>query len=394
MKRIPTFCLFMLMVVFSPLAIDVFLPAVPQMATELATPTGSVQAIVAIFILSMGFGQLLAGPLSDRYGRKPLAMTGVVIYFIAALGCAWAVNVEMLWAMRVLQGFGTCAIAVAAYSGVRDRYQGPKLAAIYSYLNGVICVIPALAPMLGGVITETLGWRANFELMALYALVVGIILWRGLPETRPDNTVVGKRLLSISQYRPILAHPQFQFYVAQMTLTFTIILAYVSYSPDVLMVQMQQSPLAFSMWFGSNAAINIAGAFLAPTVVKHLGNRRSLLIGVSQCALAAVAVLAGLNLSHPLAFMAPVYLASLGFCIILAISSGSAMAPFGERAGTASALLGMLQMSGAAILLGLISLLPMSPQACLAFTMVLPALWWLLFSRRRGYALVKQSLQS
>ncbi|QIZ75662.1 multidrug effflux MFS transporter [Ferrimonas lipolytica] len=391
--RIPTFCLFMLMVVFSPLAIDIFLPAVPQMAQSLDAPIGSVQAIVAIFVLCMGFGQLIAGPLSDRYGRRPIALAGIVIYLVAAVGSALATTVELLWLMRAIQGLGTCAIVVAAYSGVRDRYTGTKLAAIYSYLNGVICVIPALAPMLGGVLTETIGWRANFWFMFGYAIVAGLLIWRLLPETRPNGTQSAGKLISWAQYQPVLTNSVFQFYAGLVALSFTIILAYVSYSTEVLMVQMEQTPMAFSLWFGSNAAINIAGAFIAPTAIKRLGRHKSLMVGTVMSVVAGLALVLVVDSTNPMSFMLPVYVSSLGFCLLLAVGTGAAMTPFGERAGTASALLGVLQMSGSALLLGLISLLPVSPMACLAVSMVLPAIWWLMFRNRSDYGQVQTTFQ-
>ncbi|MFI3245975.1 MAG: multidrug effflux MFS transporter [Ferrimonas sp.] len=390
--RLPIFMLFMLMVVFSPLAIDLFLPAIPIMAISLDASLGSIQAIVALFILCMGLGQLLAGPLADRYGRKPLMMAGVAIYIMASLGCAWSVNVTMLWLMRAMQGLGTCAIVVAAYSGVRDRYQGAKLGAIYSYLNGVICVVPALAPMLGGVLTEQFHWQANFYFMALFGLVAGFILVWQLPETQPAEAHRPVNLISWQQYQPIVSHPLFLFYGVMVTLAFTAILGYVSFSTDVLMVQLAQSPMAFSMWFGSNAALNIALAFVAPSVIRRIGKQRGLYLAISLCCVAGGLMLLLQHWAHPLAFMGPVYLSGICCCMLFAVCTGSAMEPFGERAGTASALLGTLQMTGAAVLVGAISCFGLATQTMLAILMALPLLWWLAFRMHRNYAMVAECL--
>ncbi|SHH77867.1 multidrug effflux MFS transporter [Ferrimonas marina] len=389
------FTLFMLMVVFSPLAIDIFLPAIPAMAEALRADMASVQALVGLFVVSMGVGQLLAGPLADRYGRRPVALAGMAIYVLAALLGAWANSIEWLWASRLLQGLGTCGISVAAFSGVRDSYPKDRLTALYSYLNGVICIVPALAPLLGGLLTEWWGWRANFYFMAGYgALAMAVIAWR-LPETRPAHTDTQGPLLSFARFQPVLSHPVFLFYGVMNLLAMAVILAYVSYAPAVLMVEMEQTPMAFAQWFGLNAAINIAGAFMAPSIIARVGKRRGLQIGVGLCVLACLGLVGLQHWLHPLAFMGPVFLASVGFCFLLAISGGAALVPFGERAGTASALLVCLQMSGAALALGLVSLLPLSAPLRLALLTLLPLAWWLL-ARRRGqaYQQVQAAMQS
>ncbi|GAA4898783.1 multidrug effflux MFS transporter [Ferrimonas pelagia] len=395
MNRSAPFYLFMLMVVFSPLAIDIFLPAIPAMADAFDAEMASIQALVGIFILSLGAGQLLAGPLADRYGRRPVALTGVVIYVLSAALGAIANSIELLWLSRLLQGLGTCAIVVAAFSGVRDTFPKERLTALYSYLNGVICIIPALAPLLGGVLTEFWDWRANFVFMAGYGLLAGVLILRGLPETRPEGTRADGALISWERYAPVLGHPVFQFYSVMNMLGMAVILAYVSFAPAVLMVDLALSPMAFAAWFGVNAAINIAAAFAAPSVIARVGKRNGLVLGVSLCLLACLGLIALQGWADPLAFMAPVFVASIGFCFLLAISGGAALIPFGERAGTASALLVCIQMSGAALVLALISLVPLSAALRLAVLTLLPLSWWLLSRlRAQQYGQIKAAMES
>ncbi|GAA5190343.1 multidrug effflux MFS transporter [Ferrimonas gelatinilytica] len=386
--RYAPFYLFMLMVVFSPLAIDIFLPAVPAMAEALTVDLASVQALVGLFVLSMGLGQLLAGPMADRYGRRPLAIGGILLYILSALMGALAFNIELLWISRLLQGLGTCAIIVAAFSGVRDSFPQDKLTALYSYLNGIICIVPALAPLLGSVLTLQWDWRANFVFMALYGAVAGWRIWHRLPETRPEKTQSHGALISWGRYAPILGHPVFQFFSIMNMLAMSLILAYVSYAPEVLMVEMAQSPMAFALWFGTNAVINISGAFVAPTVIARLGKRGGLALGVGLCLLAMVGWVMLRDWAHPLAFMAPVFASSIGFCFLLAISGGAALLPFGERAGTASALLVCIQMSGAALMIALAALLPLTAPLRLALLGALPLLWWGWSRYRGGYGRV------
>ena len=169
----PLILLLVLLVLFSPLAIDIYLPAIPQMAEQLGAEVTLMQGIITWFLFSMGLGQLLVGPLADRYGRKPIALGGVLLYGLSALGAGFAASLGELMLARVLQGFGACATSVAAFSVVRDSYGPKKSGQMISYLNGAICFIPALAPLLGGWLTAKAGWSANFWFMAGYAAIVG-----------------------------------------------------------------------------------------------------------------------------------------------------------------------------------------------------------------------------
>ncbi|HDO1376484.1 TPA: MFS transporter, partial [Aeromonas veronii] len=169
----PLILLLVLLVLFSPLAIDIYLPAIPQMAEQLGAEVTLMQGTITWFLFSMGLGQLLVGPLADRYGRKPIALGGVLLYGLSALGAGFAASLGELMLARVLQGFGACATSVAAFSVVRDSYGPKKSGQMISYLNGAICFIPALAPLLGGWLTAKAGWSANFWFMAGYALIVG-----------------------------------------------------------------------------------------------------------------------------------------------------------------------------------------------------------------------------
>ncbi len=166
------------------------------------------QGTITWFLFSMGLGQLLVGPLADRYGRKPIALGGVLLYGLSALGAGFAASLGELMLARVLQGFGACATSVAAFSVVRDSYGPKKSGQMISYLNGAICFIPALAPLLGGWLTAKAGWSANFWFMAGYALIVGSwLMWR-MPETRPEETRSEGVLIKLVALQPGTALPQ------------------------------------------------------------------------------------------------------------------------------------------------------------------------------------------
>ncbi len=367
------------MVIFSPLAIDLFLPALPIMAQEYSVSLTYIQASITVYILSMGFGQLVSGPLADRYGRRPIALAGILIYGVASILTAMASNIELLLFSRMIQGFGACAIVVAAFSCVRDRYDALQSGMMYSYLNGAICCIPALAPLLGNILTEHFGWRSNFEFMAIYAVFAGTIIAITLPETRPAQTTQYKRLLSLARYKPILRHPVFLFHSMVVMLAMAIIIAYVSSSPAWLMARLGLSQSEFVFWFSLNATLNIATCLSAPKVLKSWGARKTIGFGMVMLIVAGLLMLTLLQVPSPIGFMLPVMVSSFGVSLLMGACSGQALAPFSNNAGTASALLGFFQMSGAAVIVGLFQLLPLNEAEQLTLMMLIAipvyALW-------------------
>lgn len=385
----PLILLLVLLVLFSPLAIDIYLPAIPQMAEQLGAEVTLMQGTITWFLFSMGLGQLLVGPLADRYGRKPIALGGVLLYGLSALGAGFAASLGELMLARVLQGFGACATSVAAFSVVRDSYGPKKSGQMISYLNGAICFIPALAPLLGGWLTAKAGWPANFWFMAGYALIVGgWLLWR-MPETRPTDTRSEGALISWSRYSPVLRSPNFLFNAALCMLAMAVILAYVTAAPVQLMVKLGLDMNGFSYWFTANAALNILACFMAPRFIAKVGPRRTLRIGLLVLMLSATALTLAMHIAHPLAMMGPVFLSSIGFAMILGSAAGMALAPFGHCAGTAAALLGLFQMSGAGALVGLSGALLHNPLSQLALHMwlLLPPLVMLMTRHGRRLCL-------
>ncbi|HDX8614107.1 multidrug effflux MFS transporter [Aeromonas dhakensis] len=386
----PLILLLVLLVLFSPLAIDIYLPAIPQMAEQLGAEVTLMQGTITWFLFSMGLGQLLVGPLADRYGRKPIALGGVLLYGLSALGAGFAASLGELMLARVLQGLGACATSVAAFSVVRDSYGPKKSGQMISYLNGAICFIPALAPLLGGWLTAKAGWSANFWFMAGYAAIVGSwLLWR-MPETRPEETRSGGPLISWSRYSPVLRSPSFLFNASLCMLAMAVILAYVTAAPVQLMVRLGLDMSGFSYWFAANAALNILACFLAPRFIARVGPRRTLRIGLLVLLLSAISLSLSMHIAHPLAMMGPVFLSSIGFAMILGSAAGMALAPFGHCAGTAAALLGLFQMSGSGALVGFIGALMHDPlnQLALHMWLLLPPL--LVLMTRQGRRLCLQ----
>ncbi|KGJ98696.1 hypothetical protein ND16A_0023 [Thalassotalea sp. ND16A] len=366
----------MLMVIFSPLAIDIFLPALPTMANDLATTLTTMQWSISIFLLSMGIGQLFTGPLTDKYGRKPVALFGVFIYGLAALLSVFANTIELHLLARLAQGFGTCAIVVAAFSIVRDKFDPVQSGIMYSYLNGVICCIPALAPILGGWLSQVYGWHSTFIFMFGFAVIAGMLLFYLLKETNNAKNKKQINPFAIHRYKSIIINPIFQFHSVLVMLSMAVIIAYVSSSPAWLMVNLALTANDFIFWFSLNAIINIIACVTAPKVLTKYGASRTITMGMVTLVSGGVMMLVLQSWQTPFTFMFPVMFSSIGFSFVMGTCAGQALAPFGDKAGTASALLGFIQMSGSAVIVGLVQLLPIniSEQIALLMLSILPLL--------------------
>jgi DHA1 family bicyclomycin/chloramphenicol resistance-like MFS transporter len=348
----------MLMVVLSPLAIDIYLPSMPEMAVEFNVSDAQIQSTLVLFLLAMGIGQILIGPLADRFGRKPIALFGICLYIISSLMAVYVTDFQYLQLARVLQGVAACATSIVVFSAVRDSFSNQKSAHYYSYLNGVICVIPAMAPSFGGLLALQFGWRSTFLFMMAYAVLVLVVVAFKLPETRPKNTVTNGALYRWSRYQPILSNSHFVFYASACMLAMAAILTYVSYAPSWVIKHLGLSEMTFSYLFGVNAMINIGACFIAPWVIKKMGNRHTVLVALWLMVTSALVQLivqqlpATNNLMAAIYFMSPMLLLCIGFALLLGPATSMALSGFGERAGTATAILGCMQMSGAAVLTG------------------------------------------
>ncbi|NRD75703.1 multidrug effflux MFS transporter [Shewanella sp. VB17] len=365
----------MSMVVLSPLAIDIYLPSMPTMAAEFSVSASDIQSTLVLFLFAMGVGQIVIGPLADRVGRRPTALGGILFYIVSSILAAVAIEFHWLQFARVLQGLAACATSIVVFSAIRDSFTPKESARYYSYINGVICVIPALAPTLGGLLALQFGWRSTFVFMTLYAVVMMILVGYRLPETRPDNTVTTGPLYHWSRYKPILVEPHFVFYALCCMAGMASILSYVSYAPVWLIDHLGVSELTFSGLFGLNAVVNITACFVAPIVINKLGNRPTVILALVSILMSALiqVLLQGVGPTQGLAaafsFMLPMMLLCIGFALLLGPATSMALAAFGERAGTAAAILGCIQMSGASLLAGLVQQTDLSAPYAVALVM-------------------------
>ncbi|WP_129139985.1 multidrug effflux MFS transporter [Modicisalibacter coralii] len=372
-------------VMLMPLAIDIYLPSLPVMARDFGRPSAALQVTITLLLFSAGLGQILVGPLVDRFGRRPLLIVGAAVYALGALMGMLSMSLTPLYLSRVLQGLGACAVTAVVFAAVRDAFTPTQGARLYSYLNGSLCLVPALAPVIGGLLAVSLGWRSNFAFMALFALtLLSAAVWR-FAETRPSDVTPPRPLYSWARYREVLGNRLFVRYAGTACIGMAAILVYVSAAPVLLVEQLGLDELTFAACFGGNALINIIAFFLAPRVIHRLGRRPTVRLGLALVLLAGllhgVAVVAA-----PLSivsFMGPVAVLSIGFSLALGAASSLALEPFRALAGTAAALLSAIQLGGGAVVATAMLATPLPLQGALAVVATLPVAL-LLFSDRRG----------
>ena len=237
--------LLMALVTLTPMGIDIYLPSLPGMAQDFGVTMAAMQTSVTLFIFAVGLSQLLIGPLADRHGRRPVALAGVAAYVAGSALGACAGTVEWFYAARVIQGIGACAASLVAFAAVRDRYAPAEGARIYSYLNGALCSVPALAPMLGGALAVLAGWRSTFVFMALFALTLALLLARRFGETRPPAAGPAARVAGWRQYLPIATSGRFVYFAVFGMAGMAMILIFVSAAPVVLVQRLGYSELGF-----------------------------------------------------------------------------------------------------------------------------------------------------
>lgn len=338
-----------------PLAIDMYLPAFAAIERNLTAPAGSAELTLAGFFIGMACGQLVWGPLSDRFGRKPPLYAGLALFALATLGCALADTIAALTAWRVLQALGGSAGMVIARAVVRDRCSARESARAFSTLILVMGLAPILAPIIGGWVVTALGWRAIFLLLFAFALACLLAIRFGLPESHSTRHEPPLNALRMARdYASLFASRAFLGYTLSGGLAMAGMFAYIAGSPFVL-IQLHGIPPAHFGWaFGINALGFVAASQINARSLKTVAPtamlRRALWLPAAAGLTLAIASLNGAA-TLPLTLLCMfLYVASLGF--IAPNASASALATHGQRAGTASALMGALQF-GLATLTGI-----------------------------------------
>lgn len=342
-----------LLTALGPLSTDMYLPSLPAIAAGLQASTAQAQLTLSAFLFGFAAGQFFYGPISDRVGRKPVLLFGLGLFAAASLVCALAPNIEVLIAARFLQALGASGPIVLGRAIVRDFYEGPRAGKELSRMGSIMGVVPAIAPVFGGLIAQFYEWRANFGVMLLCSLGLAATVWLRLPESIREKSSNPISFASILKgFGLLLRHPGYRTYVSFSMLAYGGLFAFISGSSFVLQGVYGLSELAYAFSFAFMVMGYIGGTFLAQRLVGKQGLDGTIRVGVASLAAGGALMLALVASGVPssLAITGPMAVYAMGVGLTMPQSMASALMPFPERAGAASSLLGICQMTFAAIL--------------------------------------------
>ncbi len=349
-----------LLAAIGPFSIDMYLPAFPDIAKTLHTSVSSVMLSLSSFFIGISVGQLVYGPLLERFGRKKPLYIGLVIYALSSIACATTLSVHGLIVYRLFQALGGCVGMVASRAMVRDLFEVKDNAKVFSTLMLVVAVSPIIAPTLGGYVTAYLGWRYIFGVLIVVISLILAGVYFLLPESKqPDTSFSLKPTAILSSFATIIKHPQFAIYTFTGAVAYAGMYAYISGSPYVFMVLFKVSEKHYGWIFAVIAAGLISASQCNNLLLKKYRSEQVMryaiyIQSVIGIALASTSLfgLQDLYLTIALIFG---FLCCQGF--IFPNASALSMAPFGHNAGSASALMGFLQMSIGAFMSAMVSVL-------------------------------------
>lgn len=342
-----------LLATIGPLGIDMYLPSIPAMAQALASSEGAVQLSLMTFFVGLMLGQLLYGPLSDKFGRKPLIYLGLSIFVFGSLACAMAETVQQLQWIRFVQGLGGSIGMVIAFAIIKDQFHGPAMGKMMSMVLAILGLSPVAAPLIGDGLQQLGSWRTIFIFLAIYASVVMVAVFVLLPETR---TVEQRTQFQLSQtfshYVKIATDRKFIFYALTLCIAQAGFFAYIAGSASVFISEYQLTSTQFSLLFAVNAIGLIAAAILNPKLHEKFGPLKAYKV-VNLAFLAVMTILLicfYLGFNHLLLLCAGLFVAVALLGFIMPTGSQLALMHQFKLAGTASALLGSLQFGFGALI--------------------------------------------
>lgn len=361
----------------TPISIDMYLPAFPKIAADLHTSIPNVALSVSTYFLGFSLGQILYGPLLDRFGRKKPLYIGLCFYIAATIGCALSRSIEILWVIRFFQALSGCVAAVAAMAMVLDFFPTDKSAGIISLLILILGVSPLLAPTAGSFIIAVANWRFVFVVLAIIALILLFFVFFFLPEGhQPDLTVSLMPTPIINGFKNILLEPKFHIYAFAGTFSFAGLFVYVAGSPAVFMDEYHVSPTVYGAIFAGLSVGFIGSSQLSHLLTRKFRNEEILNVVVMIQSVAAIIFFIGeLNGWWGLGSTIALLFVILA-CAGLTYPSAAAVAitPFTKNAGSASALLGFFQIGIGGLISAGVGILPFRGSLSLSVTMMVSAL--------------------
>ena len=340
------------LVALGQISTSIYIPSMPSLVAALDTDMERVNLTLTVFLVGFAISQVVYGPLSDRFGRRPVLLAALVLYLAASLACAFSPTIEVLIAARFAQAVGACAGPVMARAIVRDVYERERAARVLAYIGIAFAVSPAITPIIGGYLQAWFGWRANFLFLSGVAGAVLLAVWWALGETvaRPDPKAtrpgqIARTSVMLLRSRDFLGH------MLSTAFVFAGLMAYTAAAPFLFIDTLGLSPERFGVLAVFNVIGFLAGTLAAGRWTIRVGIEPMVMIG-NLLALAGGGAMAAIALAGHLgvvAIIGPMMVFLAGMGLVMPNAMAGAMGPFPRVAGTASALLGFYQMAIAAV---------------------------------------------
>lgn len=337
-------------IILRALAMDIFLPCLPTVANQFNAPLSVAQWVLSIYFIGAGLGQLIIGPLADRFGRRAALFASVILFALSSLACANASSLNMLIFTRLFQGVGACGTTVVTMAIIRDIFEDHHTPRIYSYVNSVISLAPILAPLLGGILLMLTGsWRTVFYFVTVFSIIALVISYYYVSETNPRflnnaENAHHKHINFLHAYRQVLTNRDFYSYVLCAISCFTGLFLFFSSSSVLLIDIMGVEPDLFGIYFGLNASVYLIGSLISPKLQKLLKVNHMIMLG-SACILLGGICMLLINIYSGMSvigFLAPNMLQTFGVGLCFGPCMAGAMRAFKHIAGVASAAYGAM----------------------------------------------------
>lgn len=349
---IPVAVLLTALVAFGPLSTDMYLPSLPSLVTDFRTDVPTVQLTLSAFMVAFALSMLVYGPLSDRFGRRPVLLGAVALFVVASVACVFAPTIEALVVARVFQAMGCCAGPVLGRAVVRDVYGRERSAQVLSYMGTAMALAPAVGPIAGGWLQVVFGWHAVFVVLSLFSLIALIGTYFMLDETNAHRNPYATSPRGILRnYAALLSHRVYVGYLATIAACYCVIFSFISGSSFVLIEVVGLSPDLYGYCFATIVVGYMTGTFISGRFGRRVGGERLILIGGALGALGGgiMAFFAWTDQVTVLTIVLPQMLAMVGVGFVFPNSQAGAIGPFPQMAGAASALVGFFQMGVASV---------------------------------------------
>ncbi len=332
-------------------ATSILLPSLPSIAKSLNVSTAEVASTISVYLAVFAVGQLAVGPLSDRYGRWKPVVAGLLVFFAGSIWCALSNDLPTLLVGRGIQALGACAASVLSRAIARDLMSGEELTRALAFITVAMAAAPGFSPLLGGMLDATFGWRSEFLAVGLLCLLILAFFIRLVGETHNFDIKTSMQPSAIaSTYWNLATDIRFIAPAGTIGLFTGSLFGMFSVTPRILIDGLGYTPLQLGFFFAGTVFAVFGAGILAPRIARKLGHARATILGLTIATTGAIAMLVASFVPHTIwSYLLPVIVFLLGFGMVNPLATATTLQPFGDRAGSASALLGFALMGGASI---------------------------------------------